>query len=194
MTGTNQRLALMQANLIHFQHLFRADDYHKTAMTLRSKDIDFIKGNLSNWLQELSLIAPVQNQQEQLQRLDAIEEALEQQRRFLKSQGEHLDRRISSVQQAVERQQESTEHRLNNLRDEVEQRLARLEKRIEATDKRSQAQDKLFQQLQEEIKEQGQSTKRRLNRSLWLIVVIMLLVGSLIGLEVFKLISTGSLI
>ena len=163
-------------------------------MTLRQKDIDFIKENLGNWLEELAIIAPVRNQQDQLERLEAIEDALEQQRRFLKGQGEQIDRRIASIQQTIERQQESSETRLTNLRDEIEQRLTRLEKRIEATDKRSQGQDKHFPHLQDVIEQQGKDINRRINRSLLLTFLVIVVIGALIGIEVMKLITTGSLI
>ncbi len=162
-------------------------------MTLRQKDIDFIKENLGNWLEELALIAPVQNQQDQLERLEAIEQALEQQRRFLKGQGEQMDRRFSSVQQTIERQQENSETRLTNLRDEIEQRLTRLEKRIEATDKRSQGQEKHFHHLQELIEQQGKGINTRISRSLLLTFLVMVVIGALILLEVFKLFTVGHL-
>lgn len=163
-------------------------------MTLRQKDIGFIKENLGNWLEELALITPVRNQQDQLERLEAIEEALEQQRRLVKRQGEQLDRRISGIQQTVERQQESSETRLNSIRDEIEQRLSRLEKRIEATDKRSQGQEKHFPKLQEQIEQQGQQINRRISRSMWLSFLSILVIAALVALEVVKLVTTGSLI
>ncbi|MEA3638691.1 MAG: hypothetical protein VBE63_01950 [Lamprobacter sp.] len=163
-------------------------------MTLRQKDISFIKENLGDWLEELALISPVRNQQDQLERLEAIEEALEQQRRLIKRQGEQLDRRVSGIQQTIERQQESSETRLTSIRDEIEQRLSRLEKRIEATDKRSQGQEKHFPHLQEVIEQQGKDINRRISRSLLLTFLVIVVIGALIGIEVMKLITTGSLI
>ncbi len=160
-------------------------------MTLRQKDIDFIKDNLSTWLEELSLIAPARDQRDLVERIDAIDDALEQHRRLLKAQNEQLEKRFSSVQQAIERQQEGIEARLTNIRDEIELRLTRLDRRIEAVDKRTQTQEQRFQQLPEQLQEELKIINRRVGRSVLWTFLISLFIGALVvGSLVFLLSGT----